>query len=433
MRMYDILHAKRQKEPLTDAQIRWFVAQYTSGAVPDYQAAALCMAICCQGMTAHETAVLTEAMCDSGDRLDLSAFGEKSVDKHSTGGVGDKTTLIVAPLVASLGGYVAKMSGRGLGHTGGTVDKLSAIPGYRVSLPQQEFLRVVGQTGVAVVGQSGELAPADKRLYALRDVTATVDSIPLIASSIMSKKLASGAHSIVLDVKVGSGAFMKTEEEAVQLGEAMLAVGRACGRRMAVCLTDMEAPLGFAVGNALEVAEAAAVLRGEGPQGLRQVSLSLAAQMLSLCHGWDPAAAEEQAARALADGRALRTAEQWVAAQGGDPHVWTAPSLLPQAACQVSLPAWESGYITSLRAEEVGAAAMALGAGRRTKEEEPDLSAGIVLQVCPGQYVARGEPLAVLHAATQEQIREGEQRLRQAISFSPLPPAVRPLVHRILV
>ena len=318
MRMVDLIEKKRDGGVLTDEEIRFIIEGFTAGAIPDYQMSAFAMTVFYRGMDAHETAVLTDAMMHSGDTIDLSRFGDKSVDKHSTGGVGDKTTLIVAPIVASLGGKMAKMSGRGLGHTGGTVDKLESIPGFRTTLSAEEFMQQVEDVGVAVIGQSGNLTPADKKLYALRDVTATIDSLPLITSSIMSKKLAAGSHSIVLDVKVGSGAFMKTAEDGRKLAESMVTIGKACGRRVTAVMTNMDIPLGYRIGNALEVMEAVDVLRGHGSDDLREVCTALAENMLMLCNGWDEERARAEVAEAVASGKAFETMKKWIAAQGGN-------------------------------------------------------------------------------------------------------------------
>ena len=316
MRAVDLIEKKKQGNAHTAEELRFLIDGFTKGEIPDYQMSAWAMAVCFNGMTAEETALLTQYMAESGDQVDLSGL-KNTVDKHSTGGVGDKTTLIVAPLVASLGGTVAKMSGRGLGHTGGTVDKLESIPGYQTALSMEEFLNLSQKHGMVVAGQSGDLAPADKKLYALRDVTATVASVPLIASSIMSKKIAAGAKSIVLDVKCGSGAFMKTAEDAKILAEAMVEIGTACGRKMAALITNMDLPLGSAIGNALEVEEAIAVLQGQGPEDLKEVCIALAAQMLSLCRKWSLAQAEAKVKEALQSGAAYAKFEEWITAQGG--------------------------------------------------------------------------------------------------------------------
>ncbi len=428
MRMYDILHRKRQGEALREEEIRWFVQAYTAGQIPDDQAAAFCMAVCCRGMTGEETAVLTDAMMRSGECVDLGRFGDRSVDKHSTGGVGDKTTLIVSPIAASCGAYVAKMSGRGLGHTGGTVDKLESIPGYRTELTREEFFTAVERVGMAVIGQSGNLAPADKKLYALRDVTATVDSIPLIASSVMSKKLAAGARNIVLDVKIGSGAFMKTEEEGRELAERMVHVGEACGRRVCALLTDMDTPLGHAVGNALEVDEAAAVLRGGGPEDLRRLSLALATDMLALSLGLDRTEASQRAEQALQSGAACETAARWIAEQGGDPSFLTDGHALTHATVEMPVYAQHAGYLTQTDAESVGRAAAVLGAGRTRKEDRIDPDAGILLYKKPGDAVERGEMLAVLYTNRPSAAEEAQAILRHALTVSEACPAP----HRLL-
>lgn len=429
MRMVDILQKKRHGAALTAEEIRFFVQGCTDGTLPDYQLSAMLMAICCCGMDAAETAVLTEAMAHSGDTVDLSRFGDRSVDKHSTGGVGDKTTLIVAPLVAALGGCVAKMSGRGLGHTGGTVDKLEAIPGYRTELPAEAFLQQVERVGVAVIGQSGDLTPADKKLYALRDVTATVDSIPLITSSIMSKKLAAGSHSIVLDVKVGSGAFMKTPEQARQLAEQMVCIGRRCGRRTAALLTNMDVPLGCAVGNALEVAEAVAVLRGESRGDLRRVCVALAALMTELTFGYSPQEAAHRAEEALDNGAAYRKMQEWIAAQGGDVRCILQPELLPQAACSRAVPAARSGYIAAMDAEQIGVASMLLGAGRAKKGDPIDPAAGICLHKKTGQPVEAGEPLCTLYTNRPETLEAAAAAYTAAITIGAQPPVEQPLIY----
>ncbi len=431
MRIYDFIREKRMGHAHTPADIRDFIRAYTVGEIPDYQASAWLMAVCLCGMNGEETAALTDAMMHSGDTIDLSEFGDLSVDKHSTGGVGDKTTLILSPIVASLGAKVAKMSGRALGHTGGTIDKLESIPGYRTSLSREEFLATVRKTGVAVIGQNADLAPADKKLYALRDVTGTVESAPLIASSIMSKKLAAGAHSIVLDVKVGSGAFMKTREDGEALARMMVDVGRACGRRVTACLSNMDLPLGLAVGNALEVAEAAAVLRGEGPADLREICLSLASEMLALTFEVTPAEAKEKARAALADGRALEVAEKWIAAQGGDFRVLNDPTRLPSAP-KTPILAVRNGYIHHMNAEAVGTAAMILGAGRRTKEEAIDPGAGIVLAAKTGDLVKAGEPLAYFYTNRPASLAEAEAVFRAAVTQNESPAEALPLVLSVI-
>ena len=432
MRMYDLIQKKKVGGELTPEEIRFLVDGYTAGRIPDEQMSAFAMAVYFRSMTAAETAALTDAMAHSGDMVDLSRFGTLSADKHSTGGVGDKTTLIVAPLAAALGCRVAKMSGRGLGHTGGTVDKLESIPGFRTVLEPEEFLSQVEKIGVAVVGQSGHLAPADKKLYALRDVTATVDSLPLIASSIMSKKLAAGAHSIVLDVKFGSGAFMKTLTDASALARAMVDIGRACGRNMTAVLTDMDRPLGYAIGNALEVAEAVEVLRGGGPQDLRAVSLELAAQMASLALGLSEEEARRRAEAALDGGAAWETFLRFVAAQGGDTAAVEDTARLPRAALTVPVTASADGFVAHMDTEAVGGAAVVLGAGRERKEDAIDPAAGIVLVKKPGDAVRAGETLAVLHTDDARRAADGEAAFRAAVTIGPEAPPASPLIAQIL-
>ncbi|MBE6757409.1 MAG: thymidine phosphorylase [Ruminococcaceae bacterium] len=432
MTMYDILNKKKHGEELTAAEIRFFVEGYTKGSIPDYQASAFTMAVCLKGMTAAETAALTEAMAHSGDTVDLSCFGTLSADKHSTGGVGDKTSLIVAPIVAALGGKVTKMSGRGLGHTGGTVDKLESIPDFRTTLTSTEFLRQVETVGMAVIGQSGDLAPADKKLYALRDVTATVDSIPLIASSIMSKKLAAGSQNIVLDVKVGSGAFMKTPEDAADLADEMVRIGKLCGRRMAALITDMNAPLGCAVGNAVEIQEAIGVLRGDVHGDLRTVCVALAAQMLTLIFGWEESEAEARVNTVLQDGTALAKMREWVVAQGGDGRYIDDPTLFHRAAHSFTVPAPDDGYIAAMDTEAIGRVAVLLGAGRENKEDTIDHGAGILLQKKSGDAVQKGDPLCILLTERAEILPEAAELYVKALTFTETPPPVRPLIHQTL-
>ncbi len=432
MRMYDLIRRKRDGGELTDAEIRAFVTAYTAGDVPDYQVSALLMAIYFRGMTPRETVTLTDAMAHSGDTVDLSAFGDRSVDKHSTGGVGDKTTLIVAPIVASLGGTVAKMSGRGLGHTGGTVDKLESISGYRTALSPTEFMRQVQDVGVAVIGQSGNLTPADKKLYALRDVTATVDSIPLIASSIMSKKLAAGAHNIVLDVKYGSGAFMKTVEDAERLARQMVDIGKGCGRRMAAVLSNMDVPLGHAVGNALELQEAVAVLRGESGGALREVCVTLASEMLCLVHGWSPSDATARVETAIADGTAYDTMHRWIAAQGGDVRCLEDTSRLPQVAYTHEVTAPRDGYICRMDAERIGYTALLLGAGRMTKEDAIDHAAGLYLHRSVGEYVHCGQPLCTLYTNDESRLTEASHAYLDAVTIGDDAPQTMPAIRDVI-
>ncbi len=428
MRAVDLIEKKKRGEALSERELRFLIEGYTKGELPDYQLSAFAMAVCFQGMTHEETASLTLAMAESGDQVDLSSLGSKTVDKHSTGGVGDKTTLIVTPIVASLGGVVAKMSGRGLGHTGGTVDKLESIPGYRTELTPEEFMHCAQNCGLVVAGQSGNLAPADKKLYALRDVTATVDSIPLIASSIMSKKLAAGSRSIVLDVKCGSGAFMKTPEEASRLAEEMVAIGTACGRKVSALITNMDLPLGLAVGNALEVEEALAVLSGEGPEDLKEVCLALASEMLTLCNGWTPEEAEQQAREALQSGKAMAKMQEWITAQGGDLSAFLEGRKKAVASYEVLSP--EEGYLVQMDAEKIGLSAMLLGAGRATKEDQIDFDAGLKILKKTGDRIEKGEPVAILYTATDRDFETAAKCYLSALKIGQEKPMAQPLVYR---
>lgn len=432
MRMYEILEKKRNGGVLSEEEIRFFVEGYTADRLPDYQAAALLMAICLNGMTDEETVCLTRCMAQSGEQLDLSALGDSTVDKHSTGGVGDKTTLIVAPLVAALGGRVAKLSGRGLGHTGGTIDKLESLPGFQTALPPDRFVRQVLAVGAAVAGQTGNLAPADKKLYALRDVTATVESIPLIASSVMSKKLAAGARSIVLDVKVGSGAFLKTRTQAEILARLMVMIGRKNGRRVRAVLSNMDVPLGYAIGNALEVQEAVSVLRGEGCEDLTELCVVLASHMLSLCLEQPLRECEKRVRGALKDGAGLRKLREIVAAQGGDPTYIDHPEKFPlPAACETVL-APRDGYVTRLDARQLGGCAMLLGAGRETKDDPIDSAAGIRLKRKTGERVRAGEPLAVLCSSDASRLLKAREALASAVEIGDKKPAAAPLVWEVV-
>lgn len=432
MRMYDILHKKRDGLLLSDEEIAWFVAGYTAGDIPDYQASALLMAIFLRGMTETETSALTMAMARSGDTVDLSAFGDRSVDKHSTGGVGDKTTLIVAPIVAACGGKVTKMSGRGLGHTGGTVDKLEAIPGYMTTLAPAAFLRQVQEVGVAVIGQSGNLAPADKKLYALRDVTATVDSIPLITASIMSKKLAAGSKNIVLDVKVGSGAFMKTPADARELAAEMVKIGKACGRNTAALITDMDTPLGNAVGNILEVKEAIAVLRGECDGALREVCEALATEMLVLFSGMTPADAKKRVKETVDSGAAFAKLREWIKAQGGDVRCIDDPARFACAPYSMAVKCTADGFVTAMNAEEIGAVASVLGAGRAVKTDTIDPTAGILLVKKTGDRVTVGDTLCTLYTSKREALAPAAARYAAAIAVGDAPPETKPLIYDIV-
>lgn len=432
MRMYDIIEKKRNGGELTDEEIRFFINGFTDGTVPDYQASALMMAVWFNGMTERETVTLTEAMEKSGDTVDLSRYGSLSADKHSTGGVGDKTSLIVTPIVASLGAKIAKMSGRGLGHTGGTVDKLESIDGYKTTLTGEEFLNQVDEIGLAVIGQSGNLTPADKKLYALRDVTATVDSIPLITSSIMSKKLAAGSHNIVLDVKCGSGAFMKTPDDAETLATEMVKIGKACGRNIAAVITDMDTPLGTNIGNSLEVIEAVRVLKGEVDNDLKAVCIVLATELTSLVFGIDTAEAERRVNEALSSGKAFEKMKQWIAAQGGNAACLDDFSLFKQPKYSYDISAEKDGYISSMNTEKIGISSVVLGAGRESKEDSIDFSAGIVLNKKTGDAVKKGDVLATLYTDREGSIGNAEKMFLEALSISDTAPAPKPLVYKII-
>ena len=429
MRMYDIIQKKRNGGELSNEEIAFFVNGYTNGEIPDYQASALMMAIYFRGMTDNETVCLTECMADSGDRIDLSRFGDLSADKHSTGGVGDKTSLIVVPIVASLGGKIAKMSGRGLGHTGGTVDKLESISGYKTELSPDEFIAQVEKVGMAIIGQTGNLAPADKKLYALRDVTATVESIPLITSSIMSKKLAAGAGTIVLDVKVGSGAFMKTEGDAELLAESMVKIGKKCGRKMAALITDMNSPLGNNIGNALEIVEAVEVLKNKKTGDLRDICKALASEMVSLIFDISLDQAEQKVEDAIVSGFALSKMREWIEAQGGDSRFIDDPSLLPTAENSLGIICETDGYITSMNAEKIGVSSVMLGAGRESKEDAIDLSAGIIMNKKVGDRVTKGDLLATLYYNGISPERARECYL-SALSISSEKPTEKPLIYK---
>jgi pyrimidine-nucleoside phosphorylase len=431
MRMVDIIAKKRDGHELTTAEIEFFVKQYTDGHIPDYQASAFLMAIYFQNMTERERADLTMAMVNSGETVDLSAIEGIKVDKHSTGGVGDTTTLVLAPLVAALDVPVAKMSGRGLGHTGGTIDKFETIPGFKVEIDIEDFIQQVNRDKVAIIGQSGNLAPADKKLYALRDVTATVNSIPLIASSIMSKKIAAGADAIVLDVKTGAGAFMKTQAEAEELAHAMVKIGHNVGRRTMAIISDMSQPLGYAVGNALEVKEAIDTLKGHGPQDLHELVLTLGSQMVVLA---GKAATLEQAREKLLavmhNGKAIEKFKELVAKQGGDSRVIDEPERLPQATYQIALPAKRSGFVTSMIADEIGIAAMQLGAGRATKDDVVDFAVGIVLHKKVGDAIAEGESLLTIHS-NRADVDAIKQKLYDSIVIAEQG-AAQQLIHKVI-
>lgn len=429
MRMVDLIEKKRDGHALTKEEIHFIIEGYTRGDIPDYQMSALAMAIFFRGMNEEETAELTMAMVHSGDTIDLSRIEGIKVDKHSTGGVGDTTTLMLGPLVASVGVPVAKMSGRGLGHTGGTIDKLESVPGFHVEISNDEFIKLVNKNKIAVVGQSGNLTPADKKLYALRDVTATVNSIPLIASSIMSKKIAAGADAIVLDVKTGAGAFMKNLNDAKALAKAMVDIGNRVGRKTMAIISDMSQPLGYAIGNALEVKEAIDTLKGEGPEDLQELCLVLGSHMVYLA---EKASSLEEARhmleKAMKDGSALETFKTFLAAQGGDASVVDDPSKLPQAKYVIELEAKEDGYVSEIVADAVGTAAMWLGAGRATKESTIDLAVGLVLRKKVGDAVKKGESLVTIYS-NREQIDDVKQKLYENIRISATPVQAPTLIY----
>lgn len=432
MRMYDIIKNKRDNKELTKEEIEFFVKGYTDGSIPDYQASALTMAIFFNGMTEKETAILTLAMANSGDTVDLSQFENKTVDKHSTGGVGDKTTLIVAPIVASLGCIIAKMSGRGLGHTGGTVDKLESIDGFNTSLTNKEFFEQVKNIGIAVVGQTGNLTPADKKLYALRDVTATVDSIPLIASSIMSKKLAAGSHTIVLDVKCGSGAFMKTPEDAKALAEEMVKIGKNNARNMAAIITDMNTPLGKNIGNSLEVIEAIEILKGKGAEDLKFVACALATEIVALSKNIPVEEASELVDNAISSGKAYEKFKEWIVAQGGNGDWIENPDNFPKACYKEDIIAENDCYISSMNAEEIGISSVVLGAGREKKDDTIDMTAGIILNKKTGEKIKKGDVIATLYTNSETTIKSAKEKFLSAIEFSGIKTDEIPLIYEIV-
>lgn len=432
MRMYDLIEKKRDGKPLTQEEIQYFINGYTTDEIPDYQVSALLMAIYFQDMSADERAMLTSAMVNSGDTIDLSNIAGIKVDKHSTGGVGDTTTLILAPLVASLGVPVAKMSGRGLGHTGGTIDKLEAVPGFHVEITSSEFTELVNKNKVAVIGQTGNLTPADKKLYSLRDVTATVNSIPLIASSIMSKKIASGADAIVLDVKTGAGAFMKDFDDARSLAEAMVSIGNRVGRNTMAVISDMSQPLGNAIGNALEVKEAIDTLKGKGPNDLTELCLTLGSQMVVLAEKAETLEeARAMLEESIATGRAFEHFKIFLGAQGGDASVADNPDRLPQATHKVELRAKTSGTISQIVANDIGTAAMMLGAGRATKESKIDLAVGLVLHKKIGDTISEGESLLTIHANNPD-LDEVKQKLYQSITITTDSVEPPPLIYDVI-
>lgn len=428
MRMYDLIMKKRNGEALSEQEINDMIAEYVAGNIPDYQMSAFLMAVYFKGMTEEETLAMTQAVAHSGDMVDLSGIEGMKVDKHSTGGVGDKTTLIIAPIVAACGVKVAKMSGRGLGHTGGTVDKLESIPGFQTALPQEKFFEVVNTTGLSVIGQSGNLAPADKKLYALRDVTATVDSIPLIAVSIMSKKLAAGSDGILLDVKTGSGAFMKTVDDSIALAKEMVTIGENAGRKTVALITDMDIPLGNNIGNSLEVIEAVDTLRGKGPADLTEVCLKLAGNMLYLAGKGTIETCIELARNAMLDGSALERLVAMVEAQGGDTSVILDTDKFEKAPYEYAVIAEEEGYITAMDTESCGIASSMLGAGRETKESEIDFAAGITIMRKVGDYVKKGDVLAKMYASDEKLFEAASKRYLSAVTFESEKPKQQPLI-----
>ncbi|RIX53426.1 pyrimidine-nucleoside phosphorylase [Paenibacillus nanensis] len=434
MRAVDLIQKKRDGGELTPEELKFLIHGYSRGEVPDYQMSAFAMAVFFKGMTASETAALTMSMAESGDQVDLSPIHGVKVDKHSTGGVGDKTTLIIGPLVASVGVPVAKMSGRGLGHTGGTIDKLESIRGFHTELTRDAFMKQVNDIGLSVIGQSSDLAPADKKLYALRDVTGTVESIPLIASSVMSKKIAAGADAIVLDVKTGSGAFMKTVQDAEALAQAMVSIGTNVGRRTAAVISDMDQPLGYAIGNALEVAEALDTLRGQGPEDLTELCLTLGAHMVTLggkARTFDEA--KSKLRKQLENGEALAKFKAFIEAQGGDGGIVDQPDKLPQAPFAVEVTADAEGYISAIQAEQLGLAAMLLGAGRATKEAVIDYAVGLTLRKKVGDTVQAGDTLAILHVRdNNDAARQVADRVRGAYIIQTERPETRPLLLSVV-
>ena len=429
MRMYDLIMKKRNGGALTDEEIHYLIQEYVEGKIPDYQMSAFLMAVYFQGMTEEETAAMTLEVAHSGEMVDLSAIEGIKVDKHSTGGVGDKTTLIVGPMVAACGVKVAKMSGRGLGHTGGTVDKLESIPGFKTTLSREEFFEVVNKTGISVIGQSGNLTPADKKLYALRDVTATVDSIPLIAVSIMGKKLAAGSDCITLDVKTGSGAFMKSVEDSIALAKEMVAIGENAGKRTVALITNMDIPLGNNIGNSLEVIEAVETLRRQGPEDLTEVCIQLAANMLYLAGKGNLDACRDMVRKVLDNGEALKRLIAMVEAQGGDSKVIRDTECFVKAPCQYEVKAEKTGYITHMDTESCGIASSMLGAGRETKDSDIDFSAGIILKKKVGDYVEKGQTLAVMYASDETLFPAAEKRYEEAVTIQEEKPQMQPLIY----
>ena len=428
MRMFDIIAKKRDGKVLTSEEIEFFVNGYVNGDIPDYQISALLMAIYLNGMNVDETTTLTMLMARSGEVIDLSSIPGIKVDKHSTGGVGDKTTFIISPIVASCGVPVAKMSGRGLGHTGGTIDKMESIPGMKTNIDREEFFDIVRNVGACVIGQSGNIVPADKKLYALRDVTATIESIPLIASSIMSKKLAAGSDAILLDVKTGSGAFMKTTDEAIELAKAMVAIGEKVGRKTIALITDMDRPLGKSIGNALEMKEVCDTLKGKGPKDLTELCLTLATNMLYLAGKGSLDDCYNLAKDALESGKAFEKLKEMVKAQGGDVSVIEDNSKFESSKVAKGLAAAQEGYIYSMDTEKCGVASMILGAGREKKEDTIDYSAGVIIHKKIGDYVKRGDLIASLYSSSEEKCISSSRLLGEAIKISSAEPVVKPIV-----
>ncbi|MGL5677268.1 MAG: pyrimidine-nucleoside phosphorylase [Cellulosilyticaceae bacterium] len=433
MRMYDIIEKKKYGKVLTKEEISFVIKGYTDGSIPDYQMSALLMAIYFQGMNNEETALLTQCMAESGEMLDLSSIEGIKVDKHSTGGVGDTTTMVLAPIVAAAGVPVAKMSGRGLGHTGGTVDKLESFPGFQVELPLEKFMANVNQYGIAVASQTGNLAPADKKIYALRDVTATVNNVSLIAASIMSKKIAAGSNAIVLDVKCGSGAFMKNLEDAKELAQTMVDIGKNVGRETIALVTDMSQPLSLAIGNSLEVIEAIETLKGNGPKDLVEVSEMLAAHMLMLA---GKVATVEEGKKLtqelITSGKAIAKMKEWISSQGGNAAAVDDYSLLPQAASQVAVQAEHTGYVAAIDTEMVGKAALVLGAGRENKESVIDLGVGLMIHKKIGDYVDAGEAIATLYYNDAQKLQAATEYLKEAYVVSEEVVTAPPLIYTVI-
>ena len=429
MRMYDLIMKKRNSLELSKEEISYIIKEYVAGNIPDYQMSAFLMAIYFKGMSKEETLYMTMEVAHSGDMVDLSSIKGVKVDKHSTGGVGDKTTLIIAPIVASLGVKVAKMSGRGLGHTGGTVDKLESIPNFKTSLSREEFFDIVNKIGVSVIGQSGNLAPADKKLYALRDVTATVDSIPLIAVSIMSKKLAAGNDCILLDVKTGSGAFMKTVDSAIELAKEMVDIGSNAGKNTLALITDMDIPLGYNIGNSLEVIEAVETLRGRGPKDLTEVCIQLSANMLYLAGKGSIEECIHLANRAIEDGSAYNKFIEMVEAQGGDSNVIKDVDKFERSKYSFEVKSEYSGYINSMDTESLGIASVMLGAGRETKDSIIDFSAGIIINKKYGEYIEAGEVLATMYANDESLFEAAAKKYLEAIEIKNTRPEIKPLIY----